>query len=76
MSMTRGDLLALVRRLLSPSGVTNEERMDLANRLRAEARDPELIERIFRLDSPLTPDEIVDLVAMSRSAGLRVPSLN
>lgn len=76
MAMTRGELLALVRRLLSPHGLSNDERMDLANRLRAEARDPDLIERIFRLDSPLTPEEIVELVAMSRSEHLRVPSLN
>ena len=74
--MTRGELLTLVRRLLSPLGLTNDERMDLANRLRAEARDPHLIERIFRLDSPLKAEEIVDLVTISRSGRLRVPSAN
>jgi len=76
MAMTRDELLTLVRRLLKPWGLSHEERLALANRLRAEARDPHLIEHLFRLDSPLTAEEIVDAVTTVRSARLRVPSLN
>lgn len=75
MPLNRDELLTLVRRLLTP-GVSAEERFAIANRLRREARDPDLIEHLFRLDAPLTPEEIVEAIASARSEHLRVPSLN
>jgi hypothetical protein len=75
MPLNRDELLTLVRRLLSP-GLSAAERLAVANRLRREARDPDLIEHLFRLDAPLTPEEIVEAIACARCEHLRVPSLN
>lgn len=74
--MTRDNLLALVRRILSPSGLTSAERHQLIVRLQAEARDPSIVECLFRYDVLLSPDEVVDLVLASQSSRLPVPSLN
>lgn len=75
MPLNRDELLALVRRLLTP-GLSAEERGAITNRLCREARDAELIERLFRFDAPLTVEEIVAAIACTRSQRLRVPSLN
>ncbi len=75
MPLNRHELLALVRRLLTP-GLSAEERSDIASRLRREARDPELIEHLFRFDAPLSAEDIVEAIASTRSQHLRVPSLN
>ena len=74
--MTRDDLLTLVRRILSPIGLSGSERRDLLVRLEQAAPGMGIVERLFRYDVLLTADEIVDLVLASQSARLRVPSRN